>query len=455
MVLLPSYLLYTGKHNALAAWICCGVYLDIFNSQQYLNFTLIKGVSIPLFFKLISDRKRVLSFLSSPHNRIWLVYFGYLSILYVAWGVLWPWSYDPLIKTGRDIPQWRGIIHLSSIAMEFLVAVYIGHYLLSQRRTKNSIDFWPIAKWLLAAATICCLGAVLERTFEFDFYHYFTQGDKHLDLTRSRGFAFEPRGLAQNAMHGFIILLLFRDRISNVLQLLLTTFFFYTSFVLTFSTSGTITLMFAVGLGLCFSVIQFARLGRRNFSLNLKQISLGIILLVTAGMIFFKAGSLSDPKRFKTFLLSSNHSFSERFEVFDAAAVEFFIANPKFLVTGVGPGLMSIPSFDYLSEEKGGFWIKHGQLLALPLMGIVLILSNGGLIALFILGTIFLTALRKIYPFATLNQCTIRYFSVFLGLYMLQIRPSYLFVYALTFAFYHYGSFEKEAPIWLEPQGRT
>ena len=70
-----------------------------------------------------------------------------------------------------------------------------------------------------------------------------------------------------------------------------------------------------------------------------------------------------------------------RFEVFDRAALNFFYNNPKHLILGTGPNLISIPSSEYL--DRSGIVTFDGMIVGVPGFGIINLLSRSGLIGLF------------------------------------------------------------------------
>ena len=64
-------------------------------------------------------------------------------------------------------------------------------------------------------------------------------------------------------------------------------------------------------------------------------------------------------------------------EVFDGAAVAFFYNNPTYLALGTGPNLINIPSSAYVSRYQRIIF-PYG-LVATPHMGLISMISNGGI----------------------------------------------------------------------------
>jgi hypothetical protein len=72
--------------------------------------------------------------------------------------------------------------------------------------------------------------------------------------------------------------------------------------------------------------------------------------------------------------------FFSKFEVFDRAALNFVYKNPQFIIIGVGPNLISIPSSPYLTSFA--YSIYGVNIDSVPHTFIINLLSRSGLIGL-------------------------------------------------------------------------
>jgi hypothetical protein len=199
------------------------------------------------------------------------------------------------------------------------------------------------------------------------------------------------------------------------------------------STAGIIVLL--VGL---FSFFGYFFLFTR---FNLKSIiapALSIIV-ISSGLALYKKDNLLAHLKDRPYLYERK-SVIEKFEVLDAAALNFLAKNPIHLIFGTGPGLITIPTGKkYLVREDVLQW--PNGLVALPHMGGVLQLSNGGLLGvilwllpIFMMTKRALASLRKghdkQYIFPIVLSLTI------LTMYVFQLRYTYYFGYALLLGYY-------------------
>jgi hypothetical protein len=199
------------------------------------------------------------------------------------------------------------------------------------------------------------------------------------------------------------------------------------------STAGIIVLL--VGL---FSFFGYFFLFTR---FNLKSIiapALSIIV-ISSGLALYKKDNLLAHLKDRPYLYERK-SVIEKFEVLDAAALNFLAKNPIHLIFGTGPGLITIPTGKkYLVREDVLQW--PNGLVALPHMGGVLQLSNGGLLGVILwLLPIFMMvkkafiSLRKGYDkryiFPIVLSLTI------LTMYIFQLRYTYYFGYAVLLGYY-------------------
>jgi hypothetical protein len=75
-------------------------------------------------------------------------------------------------------------------------------------------------------------------------------------------------------------------------------------------------------------------------------------------------------------------SIAFRMEIFDSSALFFLADNPIYLLSGTGPGLISIPATSYMPQSGAYSWIVDTGLNCQPTTGLLSEISNTGVIGL-------------------------------------------------------------------------
>jgi hypothetical protein len=83
-----------------------------------------------------------------------------------------------------------------------------------------------------------------------------------------------------------------------------------------------------------------------------------------------------------------------RMEIFDGPAFLFLVYHPLYLITGTGPGLISLPATAYLSPSVAFSYLADTGINSPPTMGGLLEISNAGLIGVMCWTIICLSSLR-------------------------------------------------------------
>ncbi len=240
---------------------------------------------------------------------------------------------------------------------------------------------------------------------------------------RLRGFAYEPRGLAQNlitviALLPWIPLPRWRYAFAPVFIL----------FGLTYTFSASSILMLAGGcLGL---LLYFSSFERGLIKQNLKKVSVitSALALVGSMMFYFLPENKKEYMAIR-FRDLANPKIAEKLEVFDAAAVNFLNHHPKYYILGTGPGLIYLPATEYVIKRDQPLW--GGGFQALPHMGMILMISNAGLIGLFLFGLAVWIGIRQ----KSKEQLMLNHLGILLtSMYFFQIRYFFVFGLACLFA---------------------
>lgn len=421
--LLSIYFIYFNKRKSIPLiWFGLIVSIDIFNSQKYLNLTAIKVLGLCYIPILTMNLKSIL------REKIGKAYFGqilFLFLLGLYFGVINPWDNPGNIRVGRDAPSLRFLIHTGSIFLELLACFYISSIL---KKTKDGIKTICIS--FIAGSMASSVFAGIEYMTHFDFYHFFTAQPEIYIADRMKGLNYEPRGLSQSCAYSILLSIIFYKTLKKWIFIILPILLFG-GYLMTYSTAGNMTLV--IGGGVLYSVYVF-----QLFKLENKRKLLVNLFGVFAIIISLAAYNYaSDNTLFKRLVHKKNiyedTRFINKLEIFDSSTANFFYENPKFLFFGVGPGLAYFPASQAMTPEKKKNW-PHG-FTALPHMGVILLVANGGVLNLLIWLFIAYCFLKESHSGSGENSEAFKLILVFLVLYLFQIRYAVFISTALGLRF--------------------
>ena len=367
-LLLPAYLIYVSK-NYIAAitWIAFVTVLDIFNSQQYMNLA-----AIPLFGMVVIpylwSQKKILY--ENSALKIFGAYLGLLFILGIYYGFIQPWPDLTGVRSLKDQAAMRSILHFGRTFCEAMTILFC--VLQIEKNPTETYD--RFLKSVFISSIVLCMGALLEKIFLFDFYHFFTGGRDLVLANRLHGFSYEPRGLSQNLSYA-ILLTVFTP--FGKWKYAFVPVFMIFAYVLTISFSGIFVLVF----GMLILALLFLFFWKEKILQNLRPLILSLISICIFFIFLFQYLPASSTyyinERFQ-FLAASK--VVQKLEVFDAAAINFLNHNPQYYLFGTGPGMIYLPASAYVLERDN--YIYNNRIDALPHMGLILIISNSGIIGL-------------------------------------------------------------------------
>lgn len=415
-LLIPVYCLVRKKHDFLIGWLTLVTVIDIFNSQKYMNLTAIKLAGITLIPYVLINLKTLIKL---KEIKLLLIHFALLCILGLVYGHIIPWEDLTGLKGGRDIPQWRSIIHLGSIFLEWNVVFYLSMQFVKIERFYRTVNI------ILIALTVNCIFGFVESYFKIDFYHFFTEGYHMLVKNRMRGLSYEPRGLAQICVFGISLTLgtlhLRKWYINLGILLLLG----ISTFVFNISVSAIVILAACIGFLIAYKLIANLKLIKKY--LNYKRVIIALVAVFVSIFIigtYVKSNKLLMEHLEKRSYILKGKGIAQKLEVFDAAAMNFLLNNPKHLILGAGPGLISVPASSYILERDKEDWT---HIVALPHLGLILQLANGGLIGLAIFLAMLYISIKNIK-----NKDIFIFVGITFVFYLLQIRPIFFIGLALA-----------------------
>jgi hypothetical protein len=424
-IVVPLYLIVTRRDQALLAWICLVVCIDIFSPTVVVNWSAARIVGLLILPRMALFLKETLR---TRAGRALILQYLWLVLLGIVFGFLVPWD-DGFYRSVTQTAQGRAVVQFVRLASDLSIALFVASWVTRTQRPDI------VVKYVLWGAGITSLFAIVQFMTRVDIYYAIT-GLRSLEEQfgdRVRGLNYEPRGLGLIAGTGLLLVFVSWGHLRRSLRLLAVGLTLVWALLLTTSVSAVVVLL--AGSAALF----FYERRIRKWIL----VTTGCLLLVVSLVLLFPtpqyfadyADSASYRLSTEKYYMSPSsllEEFALRLEVFDTSALLFLYDNPLYIVTGTGPGLISIPATQYAPLGPRTFLSEEDRtpMVALPTMGSILELSNGGLLLVFLWLIYILSTLRS---FHYLIQITGRQswpwrvgratFLVGLAVYIVQASP--------------------------------
>ena len=418
-ILIPVFLIWKSNSFFLVIYFCIALHLDILSvAKGEMNLTFLKFfslVSIPFsLFRLYQNRSD--TFVGTVGKKP-LLFFAHLLFIFLLFAIIIPWEDKSGTRAIIDQSFMRSFRQLVTVCGEISLGYFISFHILD-------IGLKKTLSILVYVCSFTFLGALAELALQFDFYSFVSQGKPYLNEFRLRGFNYEPRGFANTMAIGCLYAFFSMNRLS--FYFIAITLFCLGNYLAT-SMVGNILLIASVPIYFLIAGLSKYKMINGLNGAGIKAILFACV--VTFSLFFNKIAPTfnyfnSDFLRSKILhandhlkersYISSQKNFIDKFEIHDAAALNFFYHNPQFLLTGVGLGTIGIASSPYLIERDAKGWGYKSN--NSPHMGAIFIISQYGVIGILILGLIFFN--RNM--FNDLYQCT--FLIALIGLWLLQLR---------------------------------
>ncbi|MFY7994470.1 MAG: hypothetical protein ACOVP4_14325 [Bacteriovoracaceae bacterium] len=234
-------------------------------------------------------------------------------------------------------------------------------------------------------AIILAIGILLEVIFKIDLYALFSGGRELLysvHYDRARGFAFEPRGAS---------LLLVVALFSNLLFSVSNLNFFSVSIMLMLGTffSKSLSSTFVACVLALFLFYYLVYTKKMKFLIRL----FFYFSFVLTSLQFNFFSNYTDHIKHKVEIQdrqysSSNYeSIASKFEIHEAAYLNFVLNNPIYAITGSGGGLSGVASREYILPRDRPVFPKGST--SLPLVGAIYFFAQYGIFSIGLLLIIF------------------------------------------------------------------
>jgi hypothetical protein len=381
---IPLWLMAKQRDDLLVKWICLTIAVDIFDPHFIVNVPAARVVGLlvlPSSFAALPAVRKI-----TAGKALWF-YFLYLGLMAVVFGFVFPWSSEGFDRLPTQLSQVRAVVYFFRKTADFSLAIFLARYLWKTRRPDRLIE------WFVYGTSIAAVGGIVQRLTGLDLYAMFT-GAELLGLEdRMRGFNYEPRGLGLIVGQGLLLALLLyaRNRSGRVLAVVL---LHIGALFLAVSTSS----IFVVGVGAA-ALLFFDPRSRKILATPKVLVFVSCVALLLFGLqssfveSWYSNVGIRLSEKTGSAPGSGIEDFALRQDLFDSAAIMFFVAQPQRLLTGVGPGLSGLATSDYVPASDLFGWAVGAPegLNTGPQVGLLREACDVGLIGL-IFGWIFVSA---------------------------------------------------------------
>ncbi len=372
----PVFLLLRKRERLLLGWVGVTMFVQVFDTALVTN--LPTGRIVGLLF-LPQAILQLREWWDLKPVRAWLTNFGYLLVLGVLFGLLWQWPDITLMRPFTLTAPGRLIVYSTRLLSDFSLAIFVAR----QLRQPGTLLY--LARALMLGATLTALAGLVYFIFKLDAYALITGlGEQILAVDRARGLSLEPRTLGLACAYGIMLLLLGRQQLSTLWPLLVVVNLL--GLLVTYSASSLALLVAGVVTCSLF------------FSNRERALVVGVLLL---SLVVITWAYLYEPVQFKYALNTLQlrldpelkltgippgnfgQEIAYRLDVFDACALLFLLDQPLYALTGTGPGLVCLPASYYVPPGLYSYiWTAETGINSLPFHGLLLEVSNGGLLGL-------------------------------------------------------------------------
>lgn len=376
--IIPALLFALNRPRLVLAWVGITLSIHIFDTTTLTNLPAARIVGLLyLPYTLLSIR----SWLRIVPAQAWVLTYIYLFVLGLVFGFLWPW---PDISGNRPLTMTapgRTVVYLTRLLADLSLTVFVAREL----RKPGALLF--LGRMLILGATISALVGIANLLRPgFDPYFSIT-GLRNLNgvqLYRSRGLSYEPRGLGMACVYALMTLLIVPGRITLQRQALIVVNLL--GILVSYSTSS--LALFVAGMVTAWAFLSNRTRLLLGGVLIVMALLVGIASVVVPHQFAIAAQTIEehlDPsirlRGAKPETLAQNIAY--RLDSFDASALLFLVDQPEYILLGTGPGMVLLPASEYV--PPGLFRLiypKERGLDGLPTHGPLLEISNAGLLGL-------------------------------------------------------------------------
>lgn len=373
-VLVPLLLFKFKRHDLLLSWVCLTLFVQLFDTTILTN--LPAGRIVGLMYLPVA-LKHFRHWVKYRPAQAWLLNYGYLLILGVLFGFLWPWPDSTMMRPFTLTAPGRTLVYSIRMISDISLTVYIAEQLRIPGR------LYLLGRALVAGTSLSALAGLFTMFTGIDLVYLITDFEEQfLTAERAHGLSAEPRGLGLACAYGLMILLVGQRKLFRLWPLLVVV-----NLAGLFSTASTSALVLLTA-GIVTGWVFFSNRTRGAILF----LGLAAALLIFAASIFLPTQFNSAVQTIQARIDPSvklngippgtfGQEIAYRLDVFDASAMLFFLEEPFYALVGTGPGLVSLPaSYHVPPGLYSAIWTPEVGVNSLPFHGILLEISNGGLL---------------------------------------------------------------------------
>lgn len=375
-LVVPIVLFKTGRQRLLLGWVCITLFVQIFDTSLITNLPAGRIVGLMYLPAAVLSLGRIIKI---RPVKLWLLNYGYLIILGVIFGFLWPWTDSTMMRPYTLTAPGRAIIYSVRLLSDFSLAVFVAN----QFRQPGTLII--IVRSMVIGATLSSIVGILYLVTGFDLA-YAINGfeDQFLTAERAHGLSAEPRGLGLASAYTLMFLLVGQKKLFRFWPLMI-----IINLIALLASSSTS----ALALVLAGIVIGWVFFSNRTRLAILASSAFAILIISISSIILpeqFEAasriiGARVDPELKLSGIPpgSFGQEIAYRLDVFDSSALLFLLDQPVYILTGAGPGMVSLPASYYVPPGLySAIWTPETGINSPPFHGILLEISNSGILGL-------------------------------------------------------------------------
>lgn len=349
-VFLVIYSYIFRKYNILLFLLLLSLFNDIFEFSIGVAFKMhhfIVLLSLPgliIYYYHSIKLKKITKYL--------FVEFLFAIMLGVVFGFITP--FDDTYANSRlftQTPAMRATISTLRMLLELSTIIIIIYWI----NTKK-IFVSQIVKFISIVIIINVIVAIIDYLGGY-FIKTLIYPDVRIITGRFTGLSGEPKAFGRYCSFSLLYLLYFNNTKSQTLRKL----------AIAFSSLGVLLSLSASTILITTAGLSIYLLSRRRIKSTIIIVTFSIIAYSFLNVnVFFKSqtlfkiqtaiGVLDDTSIEKVNI--DEPEFFSRFDVFDRAALNFLYNNPKYLLFGVGPNLISTPASEYLTPTAASIYTE-------------------------------------------------------------------------------------------------
>lgn len=303
--------------------------------------------------------------------RLIILWFVLLVVLAVIYGYIFPWEDLTGTRIWSQQAQGRALVQVINYTSLLSMAFYLTKVL--RDRDNIALALRVIYWGVMVNVVFALINFATKGQLNYIFL------DSGVIGTRFIGLNGEPRAFARICALGMLISFfeIFNSRNIRLCAL----FFGIIGFILGGSTSAFIAVMITL------IILLFKNIFKKKFIKTFAGALILIIIIITVSSMNLSIIKNYILPRLNRIMEVEDREYGEPFliaalEVFDRAAMRFLYYNPQYILFGTGPNLISIPASNYISFRASQ--IYGNRIDSVPHMGAIQILSNYGLMGLFL-----------------------------------------------------------------------